>query len=81
VDDRSYPTGISVGIPPTFPNAHDLLEAHLIGYEGDLYGREILLEFVERIRDQRKFATDAELSQAVESDIDYVSRTLGGEVA
>ena len=69
VGDDGFVAGISVGTPPTFPQARDYLEAHLVGFEGDLYGEHIVLEFVERLRDQRAFDTDEELA-ALRSDID-----------
>ena len=35
-----------------FPEARDYLEAHLIGFEGDLYDEQLTLIFLERLRDQ-----------------------------
>ena len=35
--------------------APPLLEIHLLDFDGDLYGREMEVEFIERIRDERKF--------------------------
>lgn len=64
-----FPAAISVGTPPSFPEARDVLEAHLIGFEGDLYGAEVALEFIERLRDQRVFATAEELASAIRDDI------------
>ena len=74
----TYPAGVSVGIPPTFPEARDVLEAHLIGFDGDLYGHEVTVEFVERIRGQQPFRTPEELAEAIRSDLDAVRVGLNG---
>lgn len=71
------PAAISSGRPPSFPEATDVLEAHLIDYSGDLYGRELTLEFVARIRDQRAFGSGEALSAAIENDVAEVRRILG----
>jgi riboflavin kinase/FMN adenylyltransferase len=71
-----YPAAISVGIPPTFPDATCPLEAHLIGFDGDLYGRPVLLEFAWRLRAQRAFASSAALSSAIAEDIAHIAGLL-----
>lgn len=50
-----HPAVASFGIRPTVDNGAPLLEVHLLDFEGDLYGQEMLVEFVERIREERKF--------------------------
>jgi riboflavin kinase / FMN adenylyltransferase len=65
----TFLAGISVGVPPMFPEAIDHLEAHLLDFSGDLYGATVTLEFVERLRDQRRFATPEVLAQAIEADL------------
>lgn len=69
-DGTTWPSAISVGIPPTFPEARDFLEAHLIGYEGDLYGDEVTLEFIERLRAQESFPTRSMLAEAIARDLE-----------
>jgi riboflavin kinase/FMN adenylyltransferase len=54
---RTYPTALSIGTMPTFGS--DLkrqVEAHLIGFDGDLYGQSIQVELVDWLRGQKKFA-------------------------
>lgn len=69
-DGTAWPAAISVGVPPTFPEARDFLEAHLIGYDGDLYGTEVTLEFIERLRAQDSFPTRSMLAEAIARDVD-----------
>ncbi len=56
--ERTYPAAISIGVPPMYPKALDKVEAHLIGFEGDLYGREVILEFETRLREQPNVRLD-----------------------
>jgi len=52
----AHPAAISVGRRPTFyESAEPLIEAHLIGFEGDLYGRTARISFLERLRDEEHF--------------------------
>ena len=64
-----YPAAVSVGVPPTFPTATAALEVHVVGFEGDLYGRTLGVEFLERIREQRRFESGEELAKAIAEDI------------
>jgi riboflavin kinase / FMN adenylyltransferase len=55
VDGRAFPAVASFGTRPTVDNGPPLLEVHLLDFDGDLYGREMEVEFIERIRDELKF--------------------------
>jgi riboflavin kinase/FMN adenylyltransferase len=77
VDGVACAAGISVGVPPTFPGATADFEAHLIGFDGDLYGRSVTVEFVERLRDQRAFDTERELADAIAADLERVLEIVG----
>lgn len=46
----------NVGVRPTFAGMQRRVEAHLLDYEGDLYGRVLQLEFVERLRGEQRFS-------------------------
>lgn len=72
IDGVTYACAVSVGLPPSFPDATAHLEAHVIGFRGDLYGRSIAVEFLERIRAQRRFDDPTELAAAIRSDIEQV---------
>jgi len=78
VDGRAYAAAISVGVPPMFPESAYALEAHLLDFTGDLYGREITIEFTERLRDQKRFDSPADLAAAIAADVSRV-RLLAGE--
>lgn len=67
---------ISVGLAPSFPAARDRLEAHIVGWTGDLYAKDVTLEFVDRIRAQDVFADPEALAQRIHEDIEVVERLL-----
>ena len=69
-DGAVYPGVTNVGIRPTIVDDNRVtVETNLIGFSGDLYGRELRLEFRRRLRDERKFGSMAELHAQIERDI------------
>src|ERR1700757_1541624 len=58
----------SLGTRPTIGGTEALLEAHVFDFEGDLYGREIEVEFVARLRDEERFASLEALTEQMERD-------------
>jgi riboflavin kinase/FMN adenylyltransferase len=77
VDGVAYGAGVSVGVPPTFPDSTAELEAHLIDYRGDLYGRSVTVEFVQRLRSQTAFPSEGDLAKAIAADLDRVRGIVG----
>jgi riboflavin kinase/FMN adenylyltransferase len=64
---------VSVGVRPTFGDGLEpLVEAHLLDFDGDLYGREVELELVEYLRDELRFDSVHALCAQIEADIDAV---------
>lgn len=60
---------INIGTRPTFGTGGPaVIEAHIIGWNGDLYGRPVVLGFRQRIRDEKKFSNAAELAAQLERD-------------
>ncbi len=78
IGGATYPAGVSVGAPPTFPDVAGQLEAHVIGYHGDLYGRTLDVEFLARLRDLARFHTREQLAEAIATDLDR-ARELAAE--
>jgi riboflavin kinase/FMN adenylyltransferase len=78
ISGEVWPAATNIGTHPTFtPERQDTsLEAHLLGYRGDLYGREMRLEFVDRLRGERKFASAEALLAQIHADLDQTRRAL-----
>ena len=66
----------SLGTRPTIGGTEALLEAHVFDYDGDLYGREIEVEFVARLRDEERFATLDALTAQMHRDAADARRIL-----
>jgi riboflavin kinase/FMN adenylyltransferase len=68
--NHTYDAVLNVGFRPTFeiPMGELKLEAHLFGFEGDLYGSALELTFHAYIREERKFASAEELKQQIAKD-------------
>jgi riboflavin kinase/FMN adenylyltransferase len=65
------PAAVNIGVRPTFGTGRaELIEAHLIDFDGDLYGSELRLEFLERLRGERRFASVEELIEEMHSDVE-----------
>jgi riboflavin kinase/FMN adenylyltransferase len=77
VGDRAYAAGVAIGPSPTFrADALSYVEAHLIGFTGELYAQAVTLEFVDRIRDQRAFDSAEELAEQIQRDLAAVTDLL-----
>jgi riboflavin kinase / FMN adenylyltransferase len=55
LDSREWRAVVNLGSRPTFQEGERLLEVHLLDFAGDLYGRDLAVEFVDHIRDVRRF--------------------------
>jgi len=69
IDGAIYPAAVSIGKTPTFGDQQRQVEAHLIGYEGDLYGRTLHLELLDWLRDQMRFPGVARLKEQLARDV------------
>lgn len=77
-DGAQHPAAVNVGRRPTFYDFADrsLVEAHLIGFRGDLYGESAAVRFVRRLRPERKFDGIDELAQQLRRDVDDAVKCL-----
>jgi riboflavin kinase/FMN adenylyltransferase len=70
----AYPAACNIGPNPTFGERGRKVEAHLLGFSGDLYHRRVELDFLERLRDTRRFSGPDELLRQVRADIEEARR-------
>ena len=85
VGGTSFPSVSNIGTRPTFDDGNSVnCETHIIGYDGDLYGTEVTVEFFERLRDEKRFPnTDtlrAQLKKDVADAINFFGAREGDEL-
>jgi riboflavin kinase/FMN adenylyltransferase len=73
-DGASWPAGANIGPNPTFGEQARKVEAHLIGFAGELHGQPIALDFLGRLRDTRPFESAAELIEQLQRDVEQARR-------
>jgi riboflavin kinase/FMN adenylyltransferase len=71
---RSWPGAANIGPNPTFGEQARKVEVHLIGFEGDLLGEDLAVEFLERLRDTRPFPGPIELAEQLRADVEHARR-------
>ena len=77
IDDAVYPGVASLGVRPTVNGKEPLLEAHVFDFSGDLYGRRIQVEFVEKLRDEEKFSDLDAMVKQIDRDAEQARDILG----
>lgn len=80
-EGKNWPAAANVGPNPTFGEIARKVEIHLIGFQGDLYGRPLTVDFIERLRDTRPFKSVAELVEQLRHDIEQARRIANDEEA
>jgi riboflavin kinase / FMN adenylyltransferase len=71
-----HPAAVSIGVRPTFQTGRgELIEAYLLDFEGDLYGSCLRLDFLERLRGERRFATPEALIAQMHRDVERTRRS------
>ena len=69
VDEGVFAAAVNIGRRPTFDNGAPTVEANLLDFAGDIYGHELRLEFVQRLRGEVKFDDVAALVAQIADDI------------
>jgi riboflavin kinase/FMN adenylyltransferase len=75
-----YAACTNVGVAPTFERREDRVEAYLLDFEGDLYGRVVDVSFVRRIRPERRFSGVDELKEQIARDVEEARRITNDTV-
>jgi riboflavin kinase/FMN adenylyltransferase len=78
-DGSRHPAAISLGRRPTFydDQPYSLLESHLLGFDGDLYGEEARVQFVARLRGEQRFESVDALVTQIGADVARAREVLG----
>ena len=76
-----YRAAVNVGVRPTVTDeTRRTVEAHLLGFDKDLYGLNVALDFFERLRGEQKFANVAELVAQIKLDVETTRKLLSDNV-
>lgn len=76
--EEEYAACTNVGVAPTFGRTESRVEAYLLDFEGDLYGRVVDVGFVKRIREERRFSGVDELIGQIRRDVEEARNIAGG---
>jgi riboflavin kinase/FMN adenylyltransferase len=70
VGGKTFPSITNVGVKPTVQSTGPLVvETHLLDFSGDLYGKQLTVEFRDRLRDEKKFQSLAALTEQIQKDV------------
>ena len=76
VDGERHMAATSIGTRPTFDGKGRTIEAFLLGFDRNMYNKELRLEFVQRLRDELKFDSVDALLKQMELDVEQTRRLL-----
>ena len=74
VGGATYTAVTNVGTNPTVAGGAVKAETHIIGFDGDIYGEAVKIEFLSFIRPEKKFSSKDELAAAIKSDIEAAQK-------
>ena len=79
-----YPAAVNIGVSPTFGGVGRRIEAHLLGFSGDLYGKRLEIELYKKMRAEKAFPDAAALKKQIAADIEETAAVFrkyckGGE--
>ncbi|MFC1989222.1 bifunctional riboflavin kinase/FAD synthetase [Chloroflexota bacterium] len=77
IEDKAYPSMTNIGLRPTFASNERTVETYILNYHDNLYGREIKIDFVERLRGEKQFDTVEELKKQIYEDVKQGIAILG----
>lgn len=79
VDRRLYHGVANVGLNPTFGGNRFSVEVHIFDFNRDIYGSEIQVAFIQRIREEKLFEDSGALIEQIQKDIDHAKHILSSE--
>ncbi|MEO1525701.1 MAG: bifunctional riboflavin kinase/FAD synthetase [Planctomycetota bacterium] len=76
-NDKTFHAAVNIGESPTFRSGHDgKVEAHLLNFDGDLYGKTLSVDFVDRVRDIARFESAEALASQLRRDVESAQNVL-----
>lgn len=78
VGSERYPSVTSIGVRPTFDHGERSIETYILDFEGNLYGCDLVVEFVARLRPEKRFSDVKDLVAQIDRDVAAARETLDG---
>ena len=79
IDDKAYHSMTNIGKRPTFGDNERTVEVYVLDYHSDLYGHELKIDIIERLRGEKKFDTEEALKKQITEDIKEGSAILNSQ--
>ena len=79
VDDKAYQSMTNIGKCPTFGYNERTVEVYILNYDSDLYGHELKIDIIERLRDEKQFNTAEELRKQIIEDVNQGRAILSSQ--
>ena len=78
--EERLPSATSIGVRPTFDHGARSVEVHVLDFQGDLYGRDLVVEFVARLRPEKRFSEVEALVAQIDRDVVQAREILGAQL-
>jgi riboflavin kinase/FMN adenylyltransferase len=77
---QPYAAAVNIGVRPTFDGQETQVhvEAHLLDFQGDLYGQELYLDLIDRLRGEQRFPSIDALVAQIRADIEKTRKIVAG---
>ncbi|MFA5375401.1 MAG: bifunctional riboflavin kinase/FAD synthetase [Dehalococcoidia bacterium] len=76
IDSHRYKAVLNIGVRPTFRGEHRIIEVHIIDFSSNIYGQDLTIELVDRLRDEMKFPGPEELKAQLSKDVELAKVLL-----
>lgn len=76
MDGKKFKCITNVGTRPTFGKNQLLVETHIIDFKGDMYGKTIRVSFIDRLRDEKRFANVESLVSQISTDVENAKKVF-----
>ena len=80
INEEAHQSMTNIGKRPTFGNSKRIIEVHILDYHSNLYGRELRIDIIDRIRGEKQFDTADELKKQIAEDIKQGRAMLNSQV-
>ena len=80
IDDNSLPSVTNIGVRPTFGGKKRLVETYILDFQDDLLGRKLIIDLVDKLRDEQRFDTVEELKAEMTKDVERARQILEARI-